>query len=125
RIFRRRRAWKRRLDPRRGKHMIERYSRPEMTAIWADEHRIALMIEVEAVFLEVLAKEKKIPAAELKVLRAMQPKELIPKVKEQEKTSGHDVVALLQVMSAGLKEKAPSIHRYLHYGLTSSDVLDT
>lgn len=105
--------------------MIDRYSRSEMTALWADEHRLQLMLDVEAAFLEVLAKDKGVPPAELKVLKAALQKPLAAEVKARESKSGHEVVGLLQVVSDEVKEKAPAVHRYLHYGLTSSDVLDT
>jgi len=105
--------------------MIERYCRPEMARIWSDECRYERMLKVEAVFLEELAKEKGIPAAQTNVLKTLWRKPLIAKLKEQEAKNGHEVVALLQVISAEVKHKAPWVHRYLHYGLTSSDILDT
>lgn len=105
--------------------MIERYTRPEMAEIWSDDHRYRLMLEVEAIFLEILAKEKKIPAKEVAVLKGLWSPSMIERLKEREAKSGHEVVALLQAMSAEVKDKAPAIHRYLHYGLTSSDILDT
>ncbi|MBI3549346.1 MAG: adenylosuccinate lyase [Elusimicrobia bacterium] len=105
--------------------MIDRYMRAEMAGIWSDERRFQLMLELETAFLEFLAREKKIPQAEIRALRAVAGKPLAARVKEKEATSGHEIVALLQVLSAELKGKAPSIDRYLHYGLTSSDVMDT
>jgi adenylosuccinate lyase len=108
-----------------GEGMIDRYSRPEMIRIWSDENRYGLMFEVESIFLEVLAKEKRIPANEMSVLKKLSQKSMIERLREKEATSGHEVVALLQAMSAEVEKKAPLIHRFLHYGLTSSDVLDT
>lgn len=106
--------------------MIERYSRPEMTAVWDAERRIRLMLEVELAWLEVLAGPKRIPRRELDVLRGViRGGPLAQKVKEVEETTGHDVVAMLKVVSAAVKRKAPRLDQYLHYGLTSSDVLDT
>lgn len=105
--------------------MIERYTRPEMQKIWADETRLRRMLEVELAFLKVLAREKRIPAAELDALRRLLDGALAEQVKSREAKSGHEVVGLLQAVSAQVKEQAPQLNRYLHYGLTSSDVLDT
>lgn len=105
--------------------MIERYARQEMAAIWGDERRLQLILEVEAAFLEALAEKKGIPAAEIRALRAVFRKSLVERVRRQEAESGHELVALLQVVSEEVRGEAPSVARYLHYGLTSSDVLDT
>ncbi|MEK9144347.1 MAG: lyase family protein, partial [Elusimicrobiota bacterium] len=105
--------------------MIERYSRPEMRALWTPEARIRRMLEVEAAFLESLASRKRIPAREIALLRSVSRKPLSRAVRLKEERSAHDVVALIEAVSDELGGKAPSIDRYLHYGLTSSDVLDT
>jgi len=97
-----------------------------MARIWDDEARLGKMLEVEATFLEAIARLKGVPKAEIKALRSLVGAgALAGKVKEKEATSGHDVVALLQVVSEALEGKAPTVVQYLHYGLTSSDVLDT
>jgi len=106
--------------------MIERYSRPEMVSLWDPEERFRRMLEVEAVWLEVLARDKRIPASQIRALRrVILGGPLGAEVAKAEAITGHDVVALLQVVSDALKGKAPQVVRYLHYGLTSSDVLDT
>jgi adenylosuccinate lyase len=105
--------------------MIERYSREEMARIWAEENRLSIMLRVEEAFLEVLAAHKAIPAAELKVFKAATHKGLHEKVVALEAQSGHEVIALLSAVSAEIKASAPALNRYLHYGLTSSDILDT
>ena len=105
--------------------MIERYSRPEMARIWAPESRIRRMIEVEIAFLEALADEKRIPAREIRALKAVPVEGLAEKVRVKEEKSAHDVVALIQTLAEALRGRAPRVERYLHYGLTSSDVLDT
>src|SRR5687767_4525630 len=102
--------------------MIERYTRPEMQRIWDAEARIRRMLEVEVVFLEVLAKRKRVPPGEIKALKALLSGTYAERVKEKEAKSAHDVVALLQVISEELQGKAPAVVQYLHYGLTSSDV---
>jgi adenylosuccinate lyase len=107
--------------------MIERYSRPEMRALWEPETRLRRMLEVEAVFLEEIAGRKGIPARQIRAMRSYLSGcgPLAEKVARREAVSGHDVVALLQVVSDALKSRAPAVVQYLHYGLTSSDVLDT
>ena len=105
--------------------MIERYTRPEMAATWSDENRLRRMLEVETAFLEVLAAEKGIPAAEFEALKGLFDEALAERVRSKEAKSGHEVVGLLQAVSVQVKEQAPMMDRYLHYGLTSSDVLDT
>ena len=105
--------------------MIERYTRPEMGRVWSDETRLKRMLQVELAFLKVLARAKRIPASELGALRALLDRALAAQVKSREAKSGHEVVGLLQAVSAKVKRKAPRLNRYLHYGLTSSDVLDT
>jgi adenylosuccinate lyase len=105
--------------------MIERYSRPEMAKIWSDENRLRVMMRVEEAFLEVLAEEKEIPEKEMRALRSLMQKSLMDSSRNKEASSGHEVIGLLQAISAEVSEKAPTLGRYLHYGLTSSDVLDT
>ncbi|MBI2362796.1 MAG: adenylosuccinate lyase, partial [Elusimicrobia bacterium] len=106
--------------------MIDRYSRPVMTAVWEPERRIRRMLEVELAWLEVLAPVKRIPKSELGVLRAvLTGGPLAGRIKAVEESTGHDVVAMLKVVSETVKRRAPRVDQYLHYGLTSSDVLDT
>mgnify|MGYP001580965596 CR=1 FL=1 len=105
--------------------MIERYTRPQMGKIWSDENRMRAMMRVEESFLAVLAKEKNIPERELRELRALMQKSLLAASRGKEAASGHEVIGLLQAISAEVSDKAPTLSRYLHYGLTSSDVLDT
>ena len=105
--------------------MIERYSRPEMSRIWSEENRLRTMLRVEEVFLEVLSKDKGIPASELRALKTVLHQGLAEQVKSQEARSGHEVIGLISAVAGKIQEKAPRLGRYLHYGLTSSDVLDT
>ncbi|HVC09570.1 MAG TPA: adenylosuccinate lyase [Elusimicrobiota bacterium] len=105
--------------------MIERYSRPEMARLWSDEHRLLAMLEVETVFLEALAKDKRIPAAEIRALKDISPAKILQEARRQEAGAAHEIVGLLWALSRLLGTKAPRVRRYLHYGLTSSDVLDT
>ncbi|PCI40019.1 MAG: adenylosuccinate lyase [Elusimicrobia bacterium] len=106
--------------------MIERYSLPEMRGLWSTEARIKKMLEVELAWLEKLAPSRKIPARQVSELRKIiKGGPLAAKVRKKEEKSAHDVVAMLQVVSEALEGKAPKVVQYLHFGLTSSDVLDT
>jgi len=96
-----------------------------MSALWEPEARLRRMMEVETALLEVLAPQKRIPASQMKALRAALQKPLAADVLRKEKKSAHDVVAMIEAVTDRLRGKAPAVVRYLHYGLTSSDVLDT
>ena len=105
--------------------MIERYTRPQMARIWSDDNRMKTMLRVEESFLEVLAQEKGIPAGELKAFQATLHRSLLDEAKAKEARAGHEVIGMLTAVAEEVKDKAPQVSRYLHYGLTSSDVLDT
>ncbi|MBI4679525.1 MAG: adenylosuccinate lyase [Elusimicrobia bacterium] len=105
--------------------VIDRYSRPEMREVWSDENRFAAMLEVEAAFLEVLAKEKRIPSCEIRLFRKAIKRRLVAKTREIEGSTGHEVISLLTAALDEISFEAPGLARYLHYGLTSSDLLDT
>lgn len=105
--------------------MIERYSRPEMREIWSEENRFTLMLRVEVVWLEALASVKGIPAAEMRHFKSVAAQSLVEGSKKREEGTGHEIIGMLGEISARVAKKAPAVHRYLHYGLTSSDVLDT
>ncbi len=105
--------------------MIERYTRPEMGRLWSEAARVRLILQVEAAFLEALAVRKAVPRSELKVLRGIVNRPLAGRAKEFEAKSGHELVGILSAALAEAGASAPNLSRYLHYGLTSSDVLDT
>jgi adenylosuccinate lyase len=105
--------------------MIERYSRPEMAGIWSEASRYVAMLKVEEAFLAVLGPRKGIPASEMKVFKGISVPALIDRAKIHEMKTGHDVIGLLSAMAQALEGRAPRLSRFLHYGLTSSDVLDT
>ena len=100
--------------------MISRYSRPEMASLWTDEHKFFLMLKIEILACEALAHQGKIPSAALSRIKKKATFNLKRILKREEKTH-HDVVAFLWEVSSYLGEDA----RYLHIGLTSSDLLDT
>ena len=96
--------------------MIARYTRPELALIWSDQARFDAMREVEV----AACKEMDGPsAAELEAIRAATF--TVAEIEEREKVTDHDVAAFVDVLS----ESAGPAGRWIHYGLTSSDVLDT
>jgi adenylosuccinate lyase len=100
--------------------MIERYSLPEMSAIWQEDFKFKTMLEIELLALEALAKEKKIPLEAARRIRR-KARFSIPKIKKIEEKTQHDVVAFVNNVAQSIGSDA----KYLHLGLTSSDVLDT
>jgi adenylosuccinate lyase len=103
--------------------MIERYTRPELGALWADEARMEAWRRVEVAACEelpgLLGEDKGPTPAELEAIRAATF--TVAEVNERERTTDHDVAAFVDVLGASAGEAG----RWIHYGLTSSDVLDT
>ncbi len=103
--------------------VIERYTRPEMGALWTDEARMETWRRVEVAACEdlpgLLGKGEGPTPAELKAIRAATF--TVKAVNERERTTDHDVAAFVDVLGASAGEAG----RWIHYGLTSSDVLDT
>ena len=100
--------------------MIDRYASSEMTRIWSDENRFRLWQEVETVVCEVRADRGEIPAEAAREIRAKGAFET-ERVLEIEKTVQHDVIAFLTNMA----EYIGPASRFVHQGMTSSDLLDT
>ncbi len=100
--------------------MIDRYTRPEMGRIWTEENKLSKWLEVELAALEALAHYKYIPKNIPAKVRS-KAKFNLSRVKEIESTVQHDVIAFL----TNLAEYVGRDGRYVHFGLTSSDVLDT
>jgi len=105
--------------------MIARYSRPEMTALWTSEARYERWLAVELAAAEAMAKRGEVPQEDFDALVAKAPKEITAadaaRIDEIEKTVKHDVIAFLTF----IEERVGPEARWLHLGLTSSDVLDT
>ena len=100
--------------------MIERYTLPEMGAIWSLENKFQKWLDVEIAVCEVHFEDGIIPAdalAEIKSKAAF----TVERVNEIEKTTDHDVIAF----TTNLAENIGDAARFVHYGLTSSDVVDT
>ena len=100
--------------------MIARYSLPRMTAIWSEENRFRKMLDVELSACEVLAKLGKIPKAALETIKRKARFD-VERIKEIEAETNHDVIAFIKNVSEYVGEDA----KYIHKGLTSSDVVDT
>jgi adenylosuccinate lyase len=106
--------------------MIPRYSRPEMTAIWAPENRFKIWLEVEISVLEAMAELGHAPAEAARVVRANASAKLDKiidpaRIDAIEDVTRHDVIAFLTHVEEVIGEEA----RFLHLGMTSSDLLDT
>jgi adenylosuccinate lyase len=108
--------------------MIPRYSRPEMAAIWAPENRYRIWFEVEALAAEGMARIGAIPESAARNIRERGAPKLaamnaadVERIDEIERTTRHDVIAFL----TWLAEAVGPDSRFVHQGMTSSDVLDT
>ena len=100
--------------------MIERYCLPKMSAIWQDEFKFKTMLAIEILALEALAKQKKVPLKAVQRIKKKARFNLRAIQKLEEKTQ-HDVVAFVNCVAQNIGADA----KYLHMGLTSSDILDT
>ncbi|MDD5436198.1 MAG: adenylosuccinate lyase [Candidatus Omnitrophica bacterium] len=100
--------------------MIERYSLPRMSAIWSDENRFKKMLDVELYACEALTRLGKIPKSALFQIQKRARFD-VERIREIERETNHDVIAFIKNISENIGEDA----KYVHMGLTSSDVLDT
>lgn len=108
--------------------MITRYSRPEMRAIWTDENKLKIWLQIELLASEALVKERVVPAKDFKKIKAGCDKwfadlpGLVARQRELEKTLNHDVIGFTTAVAEAIDDQAS---RWFHFGLTSSDVGDT
>ncbi len=100
--------------------MIPRYSRPEMARLWSDESRFAAWLRVEIAATEVLAARGVVPGEALAAIREKARFD-VERIEEIEREVQHDVIAFVSNVAESVGEEG----RWLHYGLTSSDVVDT
>jgi adenylosuccinate lyase len=100
--------------------MIPRYSRPEMARLWSDENRFATWLAVEIAASEVLAERGVVPKEALAEIR-QKARFDVARIDEIEREVQHDVIAFVSCVAESVGEAG----RWLHYGLTSSDVVDT
>ena len=101
--------------------MIARYSRPAMTGIWSEESKFARWLEVELAALEGWAETGAIPVEDVAKIRAQASAPSPERVAEIENVTDHDTAAFVDAVAEQLGPEG----RWFHYGLTSSDVVDT
>ncbi|HXV58316.1 MAG TPA: hypothetical protein VD704_10650, partial [Gaiellaceae bacterium] len=101
--------------------MIARYSRPDMKRVWSEEGRLARLLDVELAALEAWAELGVVPASAAAEARERAVPPTPERVAEIEERTQHDLAAFVDAVAADLGPAG----RWLHYGLTSSDVLDT
>src|SRR5580698_635420 len=108
--------------------MITRYSRPDMRAIWSDENKLKIWLQIELLASEALVAEGVVPKKDFQKIKAgadqwfADLKGLVERQKELEKTLNHDVISFTTAVAEKINDKAS---RWFHFGLTSSDVGDT
>jgi adenylosuccinate lyase len=100
--------------------MIRRYTHPDMGAIWSDRRRYETWLEVELAVTDAMAQAGMVPAEAARELRAKAAVD-IARIEEIEQTTQHDVIAF----TTAVAERVGPAARWLHFGLTSSDVIDT
>jgi adenylosuccinate lyase len=100
--------------------MIERYTRPQMGALWSEEAKYATWLRVELAVCEAHARRGRIPAEAMARIRAAARVD-VPRIQAIQRTVKHEMIALL----ASLEDQIGADSRYVHIGLTSSDVWDT
>jgi adenylosuccinate lyase len=108
--------------------MIMRYSRPEMRAIWTDENKLRIWLQIELLASEALVKQGLVPRADFAKMKRGAEKcfadtrALTERAKELEKKINHDVISFTTAVAEQINDRAS---RWLHFGLTSSDIVDT
>jgi adenylosuccinate lyase len=100
--------------------VIERYTRPEMAAVWADQRKYEIWLEIETLACEAQAEIGVVPKEDAETIRAKARFDL-QEIAEIEKRTNHDVIAFLENVASYV---GPAC-RWMHQGMTSSDVLDT
>ena len=100
--------------------MISRYTLPEMGALWSEQNKFQKWLEVEIAVCEVHAEMGTIPREALDEIKA-RAHFTVERINEIERTTDHDVIAFTTALAESIGESA----RFVHYGLTSSDVVDT
>lgn len=101
--------------------MIQRYSRAEMREIWTEQRKLEIWLKIELLASEVLCAEGLVPKKDFEQMKAKAAFSL-ERCKELERTLNHDVVAFTTNVAENIGEPAS---RWLHFGLTSSDIIDT
>jgi adenylosuccinate lyase len=100
--------------------VIERYTRPEIGAVWSEQRKLDTWLAVELAVVEALAEQGVVPEEDAATIRD-RAAFTVAAVKERERVTDHDVAAFVDVVAGSVGEAG----RWVHHGLTSSDVLDT
>jgi adenylosuccinate lyase len=100
--------------------MIPRYTRKEMADIWSDQNKFSIWLEIEILACEALAELGEVPAEAVKEIRK-QATFNVDRILDIEETTKHDIIAFLTNVEESIGENS----RFMHLGMTSSDVLDT
>jgi adenylosuccinate lyase len=100
--------------------VIERYSRPQMRELWSEARKFQIWLEIETLACEAMAELDQIPREDAAAIRE-RARFSIPEIAKIEKRTNHDVIAFLENVAASVGPAA----RWIHQGLTSSDILDT
>lgn len=101
--------------------MIQRYSRPEMREIWTEQRKLEIWLQIELLASEALASEGLVPKKDFSQMKSRAAFSL-ERCKELERTLNHDVIAFTTNVAENIGGPAS---RWLHFGLTSSDIIDT
>jgi len=101
--------------------MIERYSRAAMRGIWTEQRKLEIWLQIELLAAQALVDEGLIPPGDFAQMKAKAAFR-IDRCKELEKTLNHDVIAFTTNVAENIGAPAS---RWLHFGLTSSDIIDT
>src|SRR5687767_15613992 len=101
--------------------MIQRYSRAEMREIWSEQRKLEIWLRIELLASEALCQEGIVPRKDFARMKSGAAF-TIERCKELEKTLNHDVIAFTTNVSENIGAPAS---RWLHFGLTSSDIIDT
>jgi len=100
--------------------VIERYTRPEMGAVWSEQRKLDTWLRVELAVVVALERQGVVPADDAAAIRD-RASFTVEAVRERERVTDHDVAAFVDVVAGSVGEAG----RWVHHGLTSSDVLDT
>src|SRR5207237_7585059 len=102
-----------------GAEVIDRYTRPEMGRLWSEESRLGRWLEIELAVVEVLAERGEVPAAAARALREHARVD-VARMQAIEAEVKHDVIAFVSAVAETVGDEG----RFVHLGLTSSDVVD-
>src|SRR5436190_9339586 len=101
--------------------MIQRYSRPQMREIWTEQRKLEIWLQIELLASEALVLDGVVPKKDFEIIKS-RAAFTVERCKELEKTLNHDVIAFTTNVAESINDPAS---RWFHFGLTSSDVVDT